>query len=271
MSTWDLFGTLSPAPAPDAGKQGTVLLVDDDQAILEMVGDRLAQEGYLVLRAASAEKALLLLQRTTPHVIILDIAMPGLGGLGFLRRLAHEARHVSCPVIIFTGRNGMADFFKDLPVFAFLSKPASPDLLLRTVRDAARRHPTNGAANPNPGSARCLLLVDDDELRRYHLGICFRRHGFEVQGHDGGGTLLEDASRYQPTVILIKYILPRHNGPALAEQLQNHPPTQHIPVILYDDTAMFATPPALSNVRLLVPSGRDDSLIKAVHQLTGAA
>lgn len=164
----------------------------------------------------------------------------------------------------------MESFFNDASVFAFMAKPGNPELFMKTVRAAVGHHQAKGRGTSGSAARRRLLLVEDDELRRYSLSNRFSRHGYDVHSHDGGHTLLEAAANHQPVVILMKYILPGRNGPALAEQLGNHPSTRHIPVILYDDTATYVNVPDLPNVRQLVPSGKDDHLLKAIHQCAGS-
>lgn len=256
-------------PPPVAGPSGTVLLVDDDPRLLEMIKDRLVVEQYTVLTAESAEKAILLLAQALPDVIVLDIGMPGLGGLGFLKNAALPKSRVTCPIIIFSGRGKMESFFQGSSVFAFLHKPADPVLFLDTVKRAVHHHRVRHPRTTTKSGRRMLLVVEDDELRLFHLSRCFTEHGFEVEGHDGGHTFLEAVSRHHPELILIKYLLPHRNGPNLAAELGSHPPTRDIPVILYDETATHAMTPGLPNVKGFVPSSKHDHLLKAVYQYIG--
>ena len=64
-----------------------ILLVDDDASLLATLGDFLESEGYEVAKAASGEKALAMLRISQPELIVLDMSMPGIGGMGVLDEL----------------------------------------------------------------------------------------------------------------------------------------------------------------------------------------
>jgi DNA-binding response OmpR family regulator len=85
-----------------------ILIVDDDEGVTQTFARMLRLEGYQVRTAGTAEKGLAEAEATRPDAIILDLRMPLVDGLGFLRRLrAHEAQRET-PVAIVTG-----DYFMD--------------------------------------------------------------------------------------------------------------------------------------------------------------
>jgi DNA-binding response OmpR family regulator len=110
---------------PNSNKK-TILLIDDDPSILLSVGDRLVFEGYEVLKAENAEAGVAVLRRTTPDLIILDIMMQGMGGLGFLKEFTSPAGKTPIPVLIFTARANMNDFFQTLQVAGVIAKSSVP-------------------------------------------------------------------------------------------------------------------------------------------------
>lgn len=254
------------------GKAGIILLVDDDPSILQMVGDRLTMEGYTVKTATRGEQALEALKSITPDLIILDISMPGLGGLGFLRRMTDLTPPPASPILVFTGRHELASFFTDNTVTAFLPKTTHPDVFIQKVNAlvAAYQAATQPATPPPTDKIRKkVLLVEDDFSVRSHLHYFFARRGLDVEPMDGGHTLLETATRTRPDIVLIKYLLPYHNGPELAQQLGGHNATRHIPVVLYDETGMHSSLLKHPGVRSLVPSVKDHILLKTVHDILG--
>jgi two-component system, OmpR family, response regulator MprA len=87
---------------------GRILIVDDDEGVTQTFARMLQLEGYQVRTAVSAEMGLVEAARSRPNAIILDLRMPLIDGLGFLRRLRERDDHRSTPVAIVTG-----DYFLD--------------------------------------------------------------------------------------------------------------------------------------------------------------
>jgi DNA-binding response OmpR family regulator len=85
-----------------------ILIVDDDEGVTQTFARMLRLEGYQVRTAVSAEKGLEEAQHSRPDAIILDLRMPLVDGLGFLRRLRAHNEHSTTPVAIVTG-----DYFLD--------------------------------------------------------------------------------------------------------------------------------------------------------------
>ena len=80
-----------------------ILIVDDDEGVTQTFARMLRLEGYQVRTAISAEKGLQEAEQSRPDAIILDLRMPLVDGLGFLRRLRSHDAHSSTPVAIVTG------------------------------------------------------------------------------------------------------------------------------------------------------------------------
>jgi two-component system, OmpR family, response regulator PrrA len=87
----------------DAGGDATILIVDDDEGVTQTFARMLKLEGYQVKTAFNAETGLRLVNEAPPSAIILDLRMPLVDGLGFLRRLRSLEEHRSVPVAIVTG------------------------------------------------------------------------------------------------------------------------------------------------------------------------
>ena len=85
-----------------------ILIVDDDEGVTQTFARMLQLEGYQVRTAVSAETGLAEAERSNPDAIILDLRMPLIDGLGFLRRLRERDDHRTTPVAIVTG-----DYFLD--------------------------------------------------------------------------------------------------------------------------------------------------------------
>jgi CheY-like chemotaxis protein len=103
----------------------TILVVDDEPSLCRVLQRVLAQEGYEVLTATSGEEALRIFEKQPIHFILLDLKMPGMGGLEFLKRICGKEPRVSLPVVIMTGYGDLATAREamSLGVVEYLTKP----------------------------------------------------------------------------------------------------------------------------------------------------
>lgn len=116
----------------------TILLVDDDPDIREIVRIVLEGQGTTILEASSGVEGLHLAKEKMPNLIILDWMMPGMQGIEVARVLQRDTDTGSIPVIMLTSRDADADFeqSRQVGVFAYLVKPFSPLQLVNTVESA---------------------------------------------------------------------------------------------------------------------------------------
>ena len=114
--------------------QPTVLVVDDDGSLLEVLREVIEGEGYRAVTARSGEHALDLLRAgETPCVILLDLTMPGMGGEEFRRLQVADPRFADIPVVGFTGvADGEADA-RRLALASYLRKPVKLHHLLEAI------------------------------------------------------------------------------------------------------------------------------------------
>jgi DNA-binding response OmpR family regulator len=116
----------------------TVLVVDDEPMIREVVVQYLHREGYSTLEAGSGDAARELLERQTPSLVVLDLMLPGTDGLSLCRWIR---RRSELPVIMLTARGEEADRIVGLELGAddYVTKPFSPRELVARVRTVLRR------------------------------------------------------------------------------------------------------------------------------------
>lgn len=113
-----------------------ILVVDDDVSLRLLLDYRLAKEGYDVVLAANGLDALEQVEAHIPDLIILDLDLPRLDGLGFLRRLRSEESTSSIPVLVLTAYGFEQNRSKslDLGASAFMVKPFSSRALIDDLR-----------------------------------------------------------------------------------------------------------------------------------------
>jgi DNA-binding response OmpR family regulator len=102
-----------------------LLVADDDEDILELLGFRLERAGYEVVRARHGEEALRLALEHVPSLAVLDVMMPGLDGYEVTRRLRTDARTSAMPVILLTARAQASDISRGMAAGAddYIKKP----------------------------------------------------------------------------------------------------------------------------------------------------
>jgi len=115
----------------------TVLVVDDEIHIVQVVAIKLRNNGYEVYTCENGAKALQLASNEKPNVIITDFQMPVMTGLELVEKLRSNDSTSHLPVIMLTARGFAIDDEQRerLGISAFLSKPFSPRELLRSVED----------------------------------------------------------------------------------------------------------------------------------------
>ncbi|MGO8684297.1 MAG: response regulator [Thermoleophilia bacterium] len=121
--------------------KASVLVVDDEQEILELVKYNLTKDGYEVACVASGEEALSTTRNKMPDIIILDLMLPGVDGLEVCRRLKIDPATAHIPVVMLTAKGGEADIVAGLELGAadYVTKPFSPRVLLARVKAVLRR------------------------------------------------------------------------------------------------------------------------------------
>ena len=119
----------------------TILVVDDEEDILELVQYNLKREGYGVLRAGTGEGGLALAESKLPDLVILDLMLPGLDGLEVCKRLKGSGRSKHIPIIMLTAKGEEADIVTGLELGAddYITKPFSPKELVARIRAILRR------------------------------------------------------------------------------------------------------------------------------------
>lgn len=121
----------------------TILVIDDEQEILDVVRELLERHDYRVLTAASGREGLELLRKEKVHLILLDIMMPKMSGFEVLSELKRNPETASIPVVMLTARMeaGMIVEAKQLGAVDYIVKPFRPNDLLKWIKVYERHDP----------------------------------------------------------------------------------------------------------------------------------
>ncbi|MBI5957902.1 MAG: response regulator transcription factor, partial [Chloroflexi bacterium] len=145
------------------GKQQTILVVDDETTVREVVRKYLEREGFRVIEAETGPLALHLIHQEQPDLVVLDIMLPGLDGFTMTRSLRDPAgsafvnEHGSIPIIMLTARTEEADRITgfELGTDDYVTKPFSPRELVMRIKAVLRRTLTAADEEVKP-----LVLAD---------------------------------------------------------------------------------------------------------------
>jgi signal transduction histidine kinase/DNA-binding response OmpR family regulator len=217
-----------PEPRPPEEASGpparpgeeTVLVVDDDPAVRDMLTRLLAREGYRVVTAARGEDGLRLARELRPRAITLDVMMPGMDGWAVLSALKADPHVADIPVIMLTivdDKNlGYA-----LGASDYLTKPLDRARLVAVLKKWC------GAPR-----SRLALIAEDDPGARDLLRRTLQKDGWEVTEAANGREALECVARRRPAVILLDLMMPEVDGFEFLAELRHRPEAQKIPVLV---------------------------------------
>jgi two-component system phosphate regulon response regulator PhoB len=119
----------------------TILVVEDEPAIQELVAVNLTFAGHKALRAANVEQAFVLIRAELPDLILLDWMLPDMSGVLFAKRLRTDERTKDVPIIMLTARSNESDKVEGLEAGAddYITKPFSPKELMARIKAVLRR------------------------------------------------------------------------------------------------------------------------------------
>lgn len=192
----------------------TVLCVDDDPAVLEVLTEYLAAEGFNVITARNGVEAFLQVWRRRPRAVVLDLFMPRLGGLDALdsiRRL-----DASIVIILISGVEGVLEMIREagVRVAGVFPKPLNLAQLTEGLARAGVVPVGKPAAAPKerPPSRRRVLVVDDEPEAREVLREYLKEKGFDTLAVAGGEEALAEMPNFRPDVVLLDIAMPRMTG-----------------------------------------------------------
>lgn len=125
----------------DSTMSTTILVVEDEPAIQELIAVNLTFAGHKVLRAANADQARQLIKAELPDLILLDWMLPGMSGLALARQLRSDERTSQVPIIMLTAKGAEHDKVDGLEAGAddYITKPFSPKELMARIKAVLRR------------------------------------------------------------------------------------------------------------------------------------
>lgn len=144
-----------------------VLVVDDEEDIIEVLKYNLEREGYKVKTALDGDQAIKMAYKFEPHLIILDIMMPGMDGIEVCQKLRSDEKFANTLIAFLTARNESFTQISALDTGGddFINKPIKPSVFIARVHALMRRHQINVQTEVDQTKlAFGDLIIDEDSI-----------------------------------------------------------------------------------------------------------
>jgi signal transduction histidine kinase/CheY-like chemotaxis protein len=200
--------------------RGSVLVIDDDPVIQDLMRAFLNREGYSVTVAGSGEEGLRCARQTRPDAITLDISMPGMDGWSVLSALKSDADLSDTPVIVLTMVDSR-DLGYALGATDYLMKPIDRERLAAVLRKYTRLRENNP-----------ILVVEDDASTRELLCAILAKDGWAVQTAENGRIALNKVAESRPGLVLLDLMMPEMDGFSFVDEFRQQPGVANVPIVV---------------------------------------
>jgi DNA-binding response OmpR family regulator len=205
---------------PDLEGQSTILVIDDDPTIHDLLQRFLTKQRFNVKIASNGAEGLRLAQEIKPNAIILDVMMPGMDGWTVLNSLKENSEIAKIPVIMMSMVNDR-NLGYTLGASDYLFKPVNRQQLLSVLQ----KYSSNQSSNS-------VLIVEDDPDIREILRRQFEKEGWQVAIAANGCQAIERLANNLPSLIITDLMMPEMDGFELITQLRQHQQWRTIPVVI---------------------------------------
>jgi CheY-like chemotaxis protein len=210
----------TPAVAPGTSGRPSLVVIDDDPTVLDLMSRFLTKEGFDVHTASNGRDGLELAKTKHPVAITTDVMMPGMDGWSVITALKADPATAHIPIILVTITDSR-EMGVALGVFDYLAKPVDWTRLRGTLDRLDL-----GA------QARTVLIVEDDEAARDQLQRTMVKQGWKVLLAGDGVAALEAVRETEPSLVLLDLMMPRMDGFEFLDHFRRDPRFVHTPVIV---------------------------------------
>jgi len=269
----DIFQVFTKLEKFSANRLKSILLVEDDPETQIAIKRFLENEKVTIDHTDTAEKALEMLPQREYDCIILDLRLPGMSGLEFLRKIQSRIVNETLPVIIYTGKDLSRDELLELRKYSesiVIKGSNSPDrlldevtLFLHQVVDRLPPEQQKSILRYNDTAAilkgKRILLVDDDMRNLFALSKQLRAHGMEVVKAENGQAAIDILMRHpRIDLILMDLMMPVMDGLTAMRKIRALPKYKNLPILALTAKAMA------QDREECIKAGADDFLPKPI-------
>ena len=237
----------------------TVLVVDDDPAVHDVLTPTLTKNGYRVIHARDGAEALATLRKTPPDVVTLDVMMPNVDGWSVLAEMKSDHTLAHIPVIMLTivdDRN----LGWSLGASEYMTKPIDRERLVTLVHRF-----TNRSADA------VVLIVDDDPEVRNVISATLRSAGLKTAEAANGRAAVDWlAANPPPNLVLLDLMMPEMDGFQFLEHFSTHPNQLRMPVVVLTAKDLTAAEKAYLAERTVLVLGKSTQPISSLVTVLSA-
>jgi CheY-like chemotaxis protein len=237
----------------------TVLVVDDDPAVHDVLTPTLTKNGYRVIHARDGAEALATLRKTPPDVVTLDVMMPNVDGWSVLAEMKSDHTLAHIPVIMLTivdDRN----LGWSLGASEYMTKPIDRERLVTLVHRF-----TNRSADA------VVLIVDDDPEVRNVISATLRSAGLTTAEAANGRAAVDWlAANPPPNLVLLDLMMPEMDGFQFLEHFSAHPDQLKMPVVVLTAKDLTAAEKAYLAERTVLVLGKSTQPISSLVTVLSA-
>ena len=213
-----------------------ILVVDDEIHVVRLLKKYLKEESYEVHTATSGAEAIQRVMEVDPRIVLLDVIMPGIGGIEVLKEIKKINPKIAVIMITAVFDDELARRAIDFGAYDYITKPFNLDYIGKRVRakmlqllnDDNEEWKEQASASP----VKKVLLIDDEEnfCRALKKGLEMRSNFYVLTATRGDeGIILAKAQK--PDIILLDVMMPDKAGTEVAEELLEDQATSSIPII----------------------------------------
>lgn len=203
----------------DGESKATVLVIDDDEHVQDLMQRLLSREGYRVVSATSGEQGIKIAREIKPNVITLDVLMPGLDGWSVLSQLKSDPDLADIPVVMQSILDEPNKAFM-LGASDYLTKPLDRSRIADVIRRLQHEH------------NRRALVVEDDASTQALIAEWLKDDGWEVRTAENGLDGLQSFLNHVPGLVILDLMMPKMDGFEFMEQIRNQPSAADTSVIV---------------------------------------
>lgn len=212
--------TIPKLPVQPRQERGTVLVIDDDPNVRDLLYRFLSKEGFRVEMAASGEEGIRKCHELRPDVITLDVMMPGLDGWAVLVQLKADPVLADIPIIMLTMIDNKNIGYA-LGVTDYLTKPVDREKLSNILHKVMQNNQSVD-----------VLVVEDDFTTREMLVRLLSKDNFNIREAENGLMALKELETKLPQLILLDLMMPEMDGFEFVAQVRKNPEWRNLPIII---------------------------------------